>query len=84
MYVLLSDFHHLGIRIIKYEEDDDQHEDGPVSEDAVAHGLELPDQGSLDSIRHWRIFQDLVYFDPGRSVSLFLKGIELNISGGGA
>ena len=84
MYVLLSDFHHLGIRIIKDEEDDDQHEDGPVSEDAVAHGLELPDQGSLDSIRHWRIFQDLVYLAPGCSVSLFLKKIESNIGNIGA
>ena len=76
MYVLLSDFHHLGIRIIKDEEDDDQHEDGPVSEDAVADGLELPDKGFLDLIRDWRIFQDLVYFAPRCSVSLFLKGIE--------
>ena len=73
MYVLLSDFHHLGIRIIKDEENDDQHEDSPVPEDAVTDGLELPDQGSLDRIRNWRIFEDLVYFDPRCSVSLFLK-----------
>ena len=84
MYVLLSDFHHLWIRFIKDEEDDDQHEDSPVSEDAVAHGLELPNQGSLDSIWHWRIFQDLINFAPGCSVSLFLKKIESNIGDIGA
>ena len=52
MYVLLSDFHHLWIRIIKDEEDDDQHEDSPVSEDAVADGLEL----NNNCIRDRRIF----------------------------
>ena len=36
---LVSDFHDLMIRIIKEEEDDYQHKDGPVPEDAVARGL---------------------------------------------
>ena len=76
MDVLVSDFHDLLIRIIKEEEDDYQHEDSPVPEDAVAHGLELLNQGSLDSVWEGRVFQDLSYLDTLRPVPLFLKRIE--------
>ena len=74
--VLVSDFHDLLIRIIKEEEDDYQHKDSPVPEDAVAHGLELLNQGSLDSVREGRVFQDLSYLDTPGPVPLFLKRIE--------
>ena len=71
--VLLSDSHNLWIRIIEDEDDADQHEDCPVAKDAVAHGLELPDQRSLDRIRDRRIFQDLVYLATLRSIPCFLN-----------
>ena len=70
--VLLSDSHNLVIRIIEDEDDDDQHEDRPVAEDAVSHGLELPYQGSLDLVRDRRIFQYLFYLATLRSIPCFL------------
>ena len=73
--VLLSDSRGLWIRIIEDEDDDDQHEDCFVTEDAVAHGLELPDEESLDRIRDRRVFQDLVCLAILRSIHCFLKRI---------
>ena len=73
MNELVSDFHDLMIRIIKEEEDDYQHKDGPVPEDAVARGLKLPNQGSFDRVWEGRVFQDLAYLDTRRPVPLFLK-----------